>query len=94
MSYIDGYLIPVPKAEHGDHRRLAEMAAPVFLDHGGEESAFGAYRDKCGFSRQITPTVLTEAMADPDPAVRERVFAAMMTMRKTDIAGIEASRRG
>jgi len=28
-------------------------------------------------------------MADPDPAVRKRVFEAMMTMTKIDIAAIE-----
>jgi 2-polyprenyl-6-hydroxyphenyl methylase/3-demethylubiquinone-9 3-methyltransferase len=33
-------------------------------------------------------------MADPDPAVRSRVFAAMMTMRKIDVAAIDAARRG
>ena len=43
---------------------------------------------------QITPKALTEAMADPDPAVRKRVFEAMMTMRKIDVAKIEAARRG
>lgn len=47
-----------------------------------------------GLSWQITPHVLTQGMADPDPAVRERVFAAMMTMRKIDHAAIEAARRG
>ncbi len=66
----------------------------AIVDHGGEESACGWCRDKWGFSWQITPTVLTEGMADPDPAVRERVFAAMMTMRKIDVAAIEAARRG
>ncbi len=65
----------------------------AIVDHGGEESACGWCRDKWGFSWQITPTVLTEGMADPDPAVRERVFAAMMTMRKIDVAAIEAARR-
>jgi 2-polyprenyl-6-hydroxyphenyl methylase/3-demethylubiquinone-9 3-methyltransferase len=38
--------------------------------------------------------VLTTAMADPDPAVAKRVFEAMMTMRKIDVAAIEAARRG
>ena len=45
-------------------------------------------------SWQITPRVLTEAIADPDPAVAQRAFAAMMTMRKIDVAAIEAARRG
>ncbi len=45
-------------------------------------------------SWQITPRVLTDAMADPDRVVAKRVFDAMMTMRKIDVAMIEAARRG
>jgi 2-polyprenyl-6-hydroxyphenyl methylase/3-demethylubiquinone-9 3-methyltransferase len=66
----------------------------AIVDHGGEESACGWCKDRWGFSWQITPTVLTRGMADPDPAVRARVFEAMMTMRKIDVAGIEAAVRG
>ena len=45
-------------------------------------------------SWQITPRVLTEAIADPDRAAAKRAFDAMMTMRKIDIAAIEKARRG
>ena len=61
---------------------------------GGAASACGWCKDKWGLSWQITPRVLTEGMADPDPAVRERVFAAMMTMGKIDSAAILAARAG
>lgn len=61
---------------------------------GGEESACGWCRDKWGLSWQITPLALTEAVTDPDPAVARRAFEAMMTMRKIDVAAIEAARRG
>jgi 2-polyprenyl-6-hydroxyphenyl methylase/3-demethylubiquinone-9 3-methyltransferase len=37
---------------------------------------------------------LTKAFADPDRAAAKRAFDAMMTMRKIDIAAIEAARRG
>ena len=47
-----------------------------------------------GLSWQITPLALTEGVTDPDPAVAKRVFEAMMTMKKIDIAAIEAARRG
>jgi len=43
---------------------------------------------------QITPRALIEGMGDPDPAARGRVFAAMQTMVKIDIAAIEAARKG
>jgi predicted 3-demethylubiquinone-9 3-methyltransferase (glyoxalase superfamily) len=66
----------------------------AIVGNGGKESECGWCKDKWGVNWQITPRVLTEAMADPDPAVRKRVFDAMMTMRKIDVAAIEAARRG
>lgn len=66
----------------------------AIVGHGGQESACGWCQDKWGVSWQITPRVLSEGIADPDPAVAKRVFEAMMTMRKIDVAAIEAARRG
>ena len=66
----------------------------AIVGNGGQESACGWCKDKWGISWQITPRVLTEAMADPDRAVARRVFDAMMQMRKIDVAAIEAARRG
>jgi predicted 3-demethylubiquinone-9 3-methyltransferase (glyoxalase superfamily) len=45
-------------------------------------------------SWQITPRMLTAALVDPDRAAAKRVFEAMMTMGKIDIAALEAARRG
>jgi predicted 3-demethylubiquinone-9 3-methyltransferase (glyoxalase superfamily) len=61
---------------------------------GGEESACGWCKDKWGFSWQITPRVLLEAMDNPDKAAGKRAFEAMMTMKKIDIAKIEAALKG
>ncbi|WP_068077254.1 VOC family protein [Novosphingobium lentum] len=66
----------------------------AIVGNGGEESACGWCKDKWGLSWQITPRALTDGMTDPDPAARKRVFEAMMTMRKIDIAAIEAARAG
>lgn len=66
----------------------------AIVGHGGQESACGWCKDKWGVSWQITPLVLTDAMASGDPAVAKRVFEAMMTMRKIDVAAIEKARRG
>lgn len=63
----------------------------TIIGNGGEESVCGWCKDKWGLSWQITPVVLTEAISDPDPAVAKRAFDAMMTMRKIDIATIEAA---
>ena len=60
----------------------------------GEESACGWCKDKWGFSWQITPRVLLEANSNPDKAAAKRAFDAMMTMKKIDIAKIEAALRG
>ncbi len=64
------------------------------VSNGGQESECGWCKDKWGVSWQITPRVLTDGIADPDPKVAKRVFDAMMTMRKIDVAAIEAARRG
>ncbi|HEU4852016.1 MAG TPA: VOC family protein [Telluria sp.] len=66
----------------------------AIVGNGGQESACGWCKDKWGLSWQITPRVLMEAIADPDPAAAKRAFDAMMTMGKIDIATIEAARRG
>lgn len=66
----------------------------AIIDNGGQASECGWCKDKWGLSWQITPRALTDAMADPDPAVAKRVFAAMMQMKKIDIAAIDAARRG
>ena len=66
----------------------------AIVDNGGAESACGWCKDRWGVSWQITPRALSDGMADPDPAVAKRVFEAMMTMRKIDVAAIERARRG
>jgi predicted 3-demethylubiquinone-9 3-methyltransferase (glyoxalase superfamily) len=66
----------------------------AIVGNGGEESVCGWCKDKWGLSWQITPRVLTEAIADPDQAAAKRAFEAMMQMGKIDIAAIETARRG
>ncbi len=66
----------------------------AIVGNGGQESECGWCKDKWGLSWQITPRVLSEAVFGPDPAVAKRAFDAMMTMRKIDVAAIEAARRG
>lgn len=66
----------------------------AIVGNGGEENMCGWCKDRWGFSWQITPRVLMESLADPDREAARRGFEAMMTMRKIDIATIEAARRG
>jgi predicted 3-demethylubiquinone-9 3-methyltransferase (glyoxalase superfamily) len=65
----------------------------AIVGNGGTESACGWCRDKWGLSWQITPRVLTDAMAKGGD-VAKRAFAAMMPMKKIDVAKIEAAVRG
>ena len=65
----------------------------AIVGNGGQESACGWCKDKWGLSWQITPIALTKAVTDPDRAAAKRAFEAMMTMKKIDIAAIEAAHR-
>ena len=65
----------------------------AIVGHGGAESECGWCKDRWGISWQITPRVLTDAMAQGGEVAR-RAFAAMMDMRRIDVAAIEAAVRG
>jgi len=65
----------------------------AIVNNGGAESECGWCKDKWGLNWQITPRVLTEAMAAGGDEAK-RAFDAMMTMQKIDVAKIEAARRG
>jgi predicted 3-demethylubiquinone-9 3-methyltransferase (glyoxalase superfamily) len=66
----------------------------AIVGNGGQESVCGWCKDKWGISWQITPKVLTRAIASSDPAAAKRAFDAMMTMKKIDVGAIEAAARG
>jgi predicted 3-demethylubiquinone-9 3-methyltransferase (glyoxalase superfamily) len=65
----------------------------AIVENGGQESACGWCKDRWGFSWQITPRALTDALAAGGGEAK-RAFEAMMPMQKIDIATIEAARRG
>ena len=65
----------------------------AIVGNGGQESQCGWCKDRWGLSWQITPRVLTDAMAAGGDEAK-RAFEAMMPMKKIDIATIEAARRG
>ena len=62
----------------------------AIVGNGGAESACGWCKDKWGVNWQITPKVLTDAMAAGGQKAKN-AFEAMMTMRKIDVAAIEAA---
>jgi 2-polyprenyl-6-hydroxyphenyl methylase/3-demethylubiquinone-9 3-methyltransferase len=66
----------------------------AIVGNGAEASVCGWCKDKWGISWQITPRVLTEAIAHPDRAAAKRAFNAMMGMTRIDVAAIEAALKG
>ena len=64
----------------------------AIVGNGGAESQCGWCKDEWGVNWQITPRVLTDAMATGGD-VTKRAFEAMMPMKKIDVATIEAAVR-
>lgn len=64
------------------------------LSQGGQKSQCGWLMDKFGLWWQVTPTVLTQYISDPDASKVQRVMEAMMKMGKIDIAAIEKAYNG
>lgn len=56
---------------------------------GGGEQPCGWLKDRFGVSWQITPRRLVQLLRDPDPSRAQRAAAAMMKMKKIDIAELE-----
>lgn len=66
----------------------------ALTENQGSEIACGWLRDRWGVPWQIVPAMLPRLLADPDPAVADRVFRAMQTMVKLDIATLERAAAG
>lgn len=71
------------------------------LSAGGSEGPCGWLKDKFGLSWQIVPAAFGEMLTDQDPERSERVMAAMLQMKRLDIAalrraydGVEGTTRG
>jgi predicted 3-demethylubiquinone-9 3-methyltransferase (glyoxalase superfamily) len=76
-----------------DNQEETDRYWNAIVGNGGKESECGWCKDRWGLSWQITPRTLTEAFK-AGGAEAKRAFEAMMTMKKIDVARIEAARRG
>ena len=76
-----------------DNQEETDRYWSAIVDNGGAESACGWCKDRWGLNWQITPRTLTDALA-AGGAEAKRAFQAMMSMKKIDIATIDAARRG
>ena len=74
---------------HCDTQEEVDHYWDSLLAGGGKPSQCGWLKDRFGVSWQVTPVRLAELMSGPDRAKAERVFAAMLPMRKLDIAALE-----
>ena len=61
------------------------------LTAGGEEGPCGWLKDRYGVSWQVVPSALIALLQDPDPGRSQRAMAAMMTMKKIDVAALHAA---
>ena len=73
------------QADHAASKDELEVAA------GGAAVQCGWITDPYGYSWQITPRILNDALADKDRKVARAAFEAMMPMVKIDVAAIEAA---
>ncbi|MCM0021259.1 MAG: VOC family protein [Tagaea sp.] len=64
------------------------------IGDGGTESMCGWLTDRYGVSWQIVPEALPRLLGLPDRAAAARAQAAMMGMKKIDIAALEAAAKG
>jgi predicted 3-demethylubiquinone-9 3-methyltransferase (glyoxalase superfamily) len=64
------------------------------LSAGGQEVQCGWLKDRFGLSWQVVPTILGEMLQDKDPAKAQRVMAAMLQMKKIEIAGLRNAYEG
>jgi predicted 3-demethylubiquinone-9 3-methyltransferase (glyoxalase superfamily) len=76
-----------------DNQEETDRYWNAIVSNGGKESACGWCQDRWGLSWQITPRTLTEAMTAGGGEAK-RAFSAMLTMKKIDVAAIDAARRG
>jgi len=79
---------------HTDTQEETDRLWNAIVGNGGAESMCGWCKDKWGISWQITPRALTDVMTSGDKAAAKRAFEAMMSMKKIDVAKIEAAIRG
>lgn len=76
---------------HTDDQAETDRLWNAITTNGGAESMCGWCKDRWGVNWQITPRQLMAFHTDPNPARARAAFEAMMTMKKIDIAALEAA---
>ncbi len=89
FTFTEAISLQIDCEDQAEVDRLTEALSAV-----PEAEQCGWVKDRYGLSWQIVPSAMTRYLADPDEAVRQRVFAAMMEMKRLNVAAIEAAARG
>jgi predicted 3-demethylubiquinone-9 3-methyltransferase (glyoxalase superfamily) len=89
FRHSEAFSFQIATEDQGETDRYWE----AIVGNGGQESECGWCKDRWGLSWQITPRILMDALAAGGDEAK-RAFSAMMTMKKIDVAAIEAARRG
>ena len=64
------------------------------LSAGGQEVECGWLKDRYGLSWQVVPDAMLEMLQSKDPEKSRRAMAAMLTMKKLDIAALTKAYEG
>lgn len=66
------------------------------LGEGGDPASrqCGWLKDRYGLSWQVVPSLIIDLLTDPDPAKRDRTMAAILGMKKLDIAALKRAHAG
>jgi predicted 3-demethylubiquinone-9 3-methyltransferase (glyoxalase superfamily) len=86
FTFDEAISFQIDCADQADVDRYTEA-----LTDGGEQGPCGWVKDRFGLSWQVVPARLMELIGDPDEARGQRAMAAMLEMRKIDIAAVEAA---
>jgi predicted 3-demethylubiquinone-9 3-methyltransferase (glyoxalase superfamily) len=90
FPYSGAISLMIATEDQAETDRLSD----ALIGETGEQSNCGWLKDRWGLSWQITPKRLLDLNNDPDPVVARAAFGAMMTMKRIDIAAIEAAVAG
>lgn len=89
FTFTEAISLQIDCEDQAEVDRLSDALSAV-----PEAEQCGWVKDRYGLSWQILPYAMNRHLADPDPAVRKRVFEAMMQMKRLNIAELERAARG
>ena len=89
FKFTEAMSLQIDCEDQAEVDRLTEALSAV-----PDAEQCGWVKDRWGLSWQIVPYALPRLLADPDPAVRKRVFDAMMQMKRLNVAELERAARG